>query len=89
MPAKATLFALNGKPACDFGSGSRNTARWGPGGRCLCIGGFGNLQGAMDFWGRQGVKQYKRIGAATAHCAAYHEWSPFPACKTIYADLVV
>eukprot|EP01104_Vermistella_antarctica_P005946 TRINITY_DN16691_c0_g1_i1.p1 TRINITY_DN16691_c0_g1~~TRINITY_DN16691_c0_g1_i1.p1 ORF type:complete len:611 (-),score=160.63 TRINITY_DN16691_c0_g1_i1:98-1930(-) len=73
MPAKSTLYALDGKPIADFGSGSRNTAIWSPNGRVLCIGGFGNLQGEMDFWNPQKVK---KLGMASAPMSAHQEWSP-------------
>lgn len=72
MPAQATLFGLDCKPKCDFGAAPRNTVKWDPFGRLVCIAGFGNLQGQMDFWD---VKKLKKIGSATAHCAAHFEWA--------------
>jgi len=73
MPAKATLFGMDCKPRADFGTAHRNTALWSPSGRVLCIAGFGNLQGDMDFWD---PKRLKKVGTAKAHCAASQEWSP-------------
>lgn len=74
MPSpQTTLFDIKCNPVLDFGTASRNTLRWAPNGKLLCIGGFGNLTGQMDFWD---VKNAKIVGSATAHCAAVCEWAP-------------
>jgi len=74
MPSpQTTLFDVKCNPVLDFGTASRNTIRWAPNGKLLCIGGFGNLTGQMDFWD---VKNAKIIGSAVAHCAAVTEWAP-------------
>ena len=53
--AKATLFDSKCNAIFDFGAAARNTVCWAPHGRFLCIAGFGNLAGDMDFWDRFGV----------------------------------
>ena len=74
MPSpQTTLFDVKCNPVLDFGTASRNTIRWAPNGKLLCIGGFGNLTGQMDFWD---VKSAKIVGSAVAHCAAVTEWAP-------------
>lgn len=74
MPSpQTTLFDVKCNPVLDFGTASRNTIRWAPNGKLLCIGGFGNLTGQMDFWD---VKNAKIVGTAIAHCAAVCEWAP-------------
>lgn len=74
MPSpQTTLFDVKCNPVLDFGTASRNTIRWAPNGKLLCIGGFGNLTGQMDFWD---VKNAKIVGSAVAHCAAVCEWAP-------------
>ena len=50
MPATSTLYNLKGEPIFEFGRAPRNTIRWSPHGRFLCLGGFGNLAGDMDIW---------------------------------------
>ena len=73
MPARATLFDARCKPVFDFGAQPRNTVAWSPHGRFLCLAGFGNLPGEMDFWD---VNKLKKIGAAVADGATNHGWSP-------------
>jgi len=73
MPSKTTLFSHQCKPIADFGTAPRNTLRWSPNGRLLCIGGFGNLQGDMDFWD---PKTVKKVGTANASNSSFCEWSP-------------
>eukprot|EP01027_Heterolobosea_sp_BB2_P006199 GEZU01009394.1.p1 GENE.GEZU01009394.1~~GEZU01009394.1.p1 ORF type:complete len:690 (-),score=234.09 GEZU01009394.1:63-2132(-) len=72
-PSKAALFDTKANPVFDFGTSPRNTARWNPQGRFLCLAGFGNLAGDMVFWDMYTKKQ---IGTANAHSAASYEWSP-------------
>mmetsp|Transcript_55190 Transcript_55190/g.91747 ORF Transcript_55190/g.91747 Transcript_55190/m.91747 type:complete len:684 (+) Transcript_55190:54-2105(+) len=73
MPAKGILFNWECKPIFDFGARPRNAILWSPHGRFLCLGGFGNLQGDMDFWDRY---KLKCIGSSSASCAVYQAWSP-------------
>merc|ERR1712232_1126701 len=73
MPALAVLFNLKGDPVFEFGAAHRNTIRWSPHGRFLCLGGFGNLSGDMDFWD---INKKSIMGSVKANCAVEHDWSP-------------
>mmetsp|Transcript_10673 Transcript_10673/g.12873 ORF Transcript_10673/g.12873 Transcript_10673/m.12873 type:complete len:591 (+) Transcript_10673:20-1792(+) len=73
MPALAVLFNLKGDPVFQFGEVHRNTIRWSPQGRFLCLGGFGNLSGDMDFWD---INKKKIMGSNKANCAVDFSWSP-------------
>ncbi|KYR01548.1 hypothetical protein DLAC_11482 [Tieghemostelium lacteum] len=72
MPSQSTLYNNKGNPLVDFGICPRNTIRFSPNGKVLLLGGFGNLQGEMDFWD---LTRYKKISSTTAYCASYHEWA--------------
>jgi len=72
MPSQSTLFNLKGEALVDFGFNPRNTIRFSPNGKLLCLGGFGNLQGDMDFWD---LTRYKKISSSQSHCAVYCEWA--------------
>lgn len=51
----------------------RNTMLFSPNSKYVIIAGFGNLQGTMDIYERQGMKKITTIDAAnTSHC----EWCP-------------
>eukprot|EP01106_Pelomyxa_sp_JSP_P014161 TRINITY_DN442_c0_g1_i3.p2 TRINITY_DN442_c0_g1~~TRINITY_DN442_c0_g1_i3.p2 ORF type:complete len:247 (+),score=74.82 TRINITY_DN442_c0_g1_i3:620-1360(+) len=86
MPAMATVFKLQGFkyiPQADFGPASRNVGYWSPDGKILCLGGFGNLQGEMDFWD---THTFGKVGSSQAHCATQCAWSPdgaLLACATL------
>eukprot|EP01133_Synstelium_polycarpum_P000425 gene425-504_t len=71
-PFMTTLFNIKGNPMVDFGSLPRNTIRFSPNGKLLALGGFGNLQGDMDFWD---MTRYRKIASTHAHCAIYSEWA--------------
>ncbi|XP_070537815.1 eukaryotic translation initiation factor 2A-like [Ptychodera flava] len=73
MPAKATLFNLKCEPVFDFGTGPRNTVHFNPQGSIICLAGFGNLRGNIEFWDR---KNFKNISKMTASDSTYFEWSP-------------
>jgi translation initiation factor 2A len=75
QPAMATLFnAVNCTPIRSFGKQPRNTIIFSPHGRFVCLGGFGNLAGEMDFWDKNKLKLMgscqDRNGAKT------FEWTP-------------
>ncbi|EGC36920.1 hypothetical protein DICPUDRAFT_31095 [Dictyostelium purpureum] len=72
MPSQTTLFNLKGEPLVDFGLNPRNTIRFSPNGKLLCLGGFGNLQGDMDFWD---LTRYRKICSTQSHCAVFTEWA--------------
>ena len=73
MPAKATLFDHRANKIHDFGTFPRNTIRFNPQGRIICIAGFGNLAGNVDFFDR---KTLKKIASIDASGSAACEWSP-------------
>jgi translation initiation factor 2A len=72
MPAQVTLFNAKAEAVYQFGASPRNTIIWSPHGRFLCIAGFGNLAGEMDFYD---VLRLKKIGSNTTDCATRYGWS--------------
>mmetsp|Transcript_10571 Transcript_10571/g.19806 ORF Transcript_10571/g.19806 Transcript_10571/m.19806 type:complete len:341 (+) Transcript_10571:770-1792(+) len=72
-PASSIMYNIKGDPVFDFGQAHRNTIRWSPHGRFLCLGGFGNLSGDMDFWD---INKRAKMGSTRAHCAVTQQWSP-------------
>lgn len=72
MPAKATLYNLKCEPVFDFGTGPRNVSYYNPQGNILCLAGFGNLRGNIEFWD---VKKQKLICQMLASDSTYFEWS--------------
>jgi len=75
MPAQCTMYDSKGKTLFEFGAAHRNTVCWSPHGRFVCIAGFGNLAGEMDFYDMD-PKKMKKIGSNTAHCSVSFGWSP-------------
>lgn len=73
MPAKVTLYSLKCEPVFDFGTGPRNECCFNPQGNILCLAGFGNLQGNLEFWD---MRQKKRIEQTQALDTTHFEWSP-------------
>jgi len=73
MPAQTTLFDSKCQPIADYGSGPKNTAKFSPNGRLLCIGGFGNVSGNMDIWD---PKKLKKLASIVPGSAAHYEWAP-------------
>ncbi|XP_046851929.1 eukaryotic translation initiation factor 2A-like [Xenia sp. Carnegie-2017] len=73
MPAKATIFNLKCESVFDFGTGPRNTAHYNTHGNILCLAGFGNLRGNMEFWD---VKRHKEINKLQASDTTLFEWCP-------------
>ncbi|KAG6621255.1 Eukaryotic translation initiation factor 2A [Phytophthora cinnamomi] len=73
MPAHATLYDNKALPVFEFGAAPRNHVSWSPHGRFLCLAGFGNLRGDMDFWERN---KLKKMGSATSNSATTFAWSP-------------
>ena len=60
MPALAAVYNLKGEAVFEFGCAHRNTICWSPHGRFVCLGGFGNLAGDMDFWD---MNKKKKMGS--------------------------
>eukprot|EP00123_Amoebidium_parasiticum_P012283 comp21249_c0_seq1/m.28949 comp21249_c0_seq1/g.28949 ORF comp21249_c0_seq1/g.28949 comp21249_c0_seq1/m.28949 type:complete len:600 (-) comp21249_c0_seq1:480-2279(-) len=73
MPAKATLFGPQCKPLFDFGTGKRNTVLFSPHGHIICLAGFGNLRGEMEFWDR---KKLKKVSVVQAPDSTIYSWAP-------------
>ncbi|TMW66739.1 hypothetical protein Poli38472_014051 [Pythium oligandrum] len=73
MPCHATLYDNKAVPIFQFGAAPRNHVSWSPHGRFLCIAGFGNLRGDMDFWDRN---KLKKMGSANSNSATCFAWSP-------------
>lgn len=73
MPCNATLYDSKAVPVFEFGAAPRNHVSWSPHGRFLCIAGFGNLRGDMDFWERN---KLKKMGSANSNSATTFAWSP-------------
>ncbi|CAM9960823.1 unnamed protein product, partial [Phaeothamnion confervicola] len=73
MPAQASLYDFRGEPTFKFGEAHRNTISWSRHGRFLCLAGFGNLAGDMDFWD---AARLRKLGCASSHCAVSYGWSP-------------
>ncbi|XP_076436058.1 eukaryotic translation initiation factor 2A-like isoform X2 [Babylonia areolata] len=73
MPSKVTLFNLKCEPVFDFGTGPRNHCFYNPHANILCLAGFGNLAGHMEFWD---LKQKKEIAKFKAADTTTFEWSP-------------
>lgn len=72
-PSSCLLYNLKGEAIFDFGMAHRNTIKVSPHGRFLCLGGFGNLSGDMDFWD---MNKKTKMGSVRANCAVSQEWSP-------------
>lgn len=73
MPSHSTLYNSSGTAMYEFGAGYRNTISFAPHGRFVCLAGFGNLVGDMDFYD---MNKYRKIGSASAHCTISCCWSP-------------
>ncbi len=57
MPAGSVLYDSLCVPKFEFGQHHRNTIKWSPLSRFVCLAGFGNLPGDMDIWDVYSLKQ--------------------------------
>eukprot|EP01118_Nematostelium_gracile_P004055 TRINITY_DN147_c0_g1_i1.p1 TRINITY_DN147_c0_g1~~TRINITY_DN147_c0_g1_i1.p1 ORF type:complete len:597 (+),score=210.21 TRINITY_DN147_c0_g1_i1:44-1792(+) len=73
MPAQTTIFDAKCNPVADLGVAARNSIRWSPNSRLLCVAGFGNLAGEFDIWD---AKKLKKLGSATAEFTSFIQWAP-------------
>lgn len=73
MPAKATLYNQRGEPIFDFGTGPRNECHYNAWGTILCLCGFGNLRGNVEFWS---VRDRRLIKQTTAEDTTQFAWAP-------------
>jgi len=75
QPAQTYMFmASNCTLIRKFGNMPVNHVRWSPHGRFICLAGFGNLAGGMDFWDKP---KFKKMGDARDRDGAKsYEWTP-------------
>ncbi len=73
MPSRSTLYNEKAQALYEFGEAHRNTVVWSPHSRFVCVAGFGNLAGEMDFYD---TVKLKKMGANISHCAVQFGWSP-------------
>lgn len=81
QPAKATLFSWDDRTKklavkkILLDKAHRNTIRFNSFGSLLCLAGFGNLAGGVDFFGRED-DDYVHVSSCTANCTVSAEWAP-------------
>jgi len=73
MPAGSVLFTHECVPKFEFGVHHRNTIRWSPFSRFVCLGGFGNLSGDMEIWETSSLT---KVGTCKSNSAVSCIWSP-------------
>ena len=73
MPCHTTVYNWKGEPVFECGAAHRNSISFSPHGRFVCVAGFGNLAGEMDFYD---TTKMKKLGTNSAHCTVAHSWSP-------------
>ncbi|KAG4086302.1 eIF2A-domain-containing protein [Neocallimastix lanati (nom. inval.)] len=73
MPSSATLYDWRAIPIYDFPKNHRNFVRYSPHSRIICIAGFGNLAGEMDFFDRLTCQ---KVGHAQASNSSFCDWCP-------------
>lgn len=84
QPAKATLWSWDAEtqkpsaPKVLLKQAHRNTIRFNHFGSLVCLAGFGNLAGDVDFFGRRPNEKcdFARIASCQANCTVSAEWSP-------------
>eukprot|EP00434_Breviolum_minutum_P009374 symbB.v1.2.008257.t1/scaffold517.1/size193155/4 len=81
QPAKATLFSWDDRTKklavkkVLLDKAHRNTIRFNSFGSLVCLAGFGNLAGGVDFFGRED-DDYVHVSSCTANCTVSAEWAP-------------
>lgn len=84
QPAQATLWSWDAKAQKAtivkvlLEKAHRNTIRFNHFGSLVCLAGFGNLIGEMDFFGRLDDERcdYTRVSSCTANCTVSCDWAP-------------
>lgn len=84
QPAAATLWSWDAKAqkcsmiAVLLEKAHRNTIRFNHFGSLVCIAGFGNLAGQVDFFGRgeDESKPFVKVSSCMANCTVSAEWCP-------------
>ncbi|XP_014245203.1 eukaryotic translation initiation factor 2A [Cimex lectularius] len=73
MPPKTTLFNTKAEPVFDIPCSPINSIYYNPQGNIVLLGGFGNLQGAVDLWEAPAKKLINKTKAADTTLVS---WSP-------------
>jgi translation initiation factor 2A len=73
MPACSVLYDHQVVPKFEFGRHHRNTVKWSPLSRFICLAGFGNLSGEMEMWD---VTTLTQVGTCKSNSAVSCAWSP-------------
>jgi len=73
MPAASVLFDNLCNPKFEFGKHHRNTVKWSPLSRFVCLAGFGNLSGEMEIWD---IYNFKQVGTCKSNSAVFCSWAP-------------
>eukprot|EP00096_Caligus_rogercresseyi_P014370 TRINITY_DN687_c0_g1_i1.p1 TRINITY_DN687_c0_g1~~TRINITY_DN687_c0_g1_i1.p1 ORF type:complete len:583 (-),score=210.39 TRINITY_DN687_c0_g1_i1:94-1842(-) len=74
MPSKVTLYDKACNKIFDFGTGPRNVVYFNPQGTIALLGGFGNINGAVEVWDLGEKKQ--KIAGFEAPYTTDLKWSP-------------
>lgn len=72
--ATVTLFNSKCDVVRDFSTGPRNFVRFSPSGHVLCIAGFGNLRGGVEFWDPS--PEGKIVSKLKCDDSTVFEWCP-------------
>lgn len=81
QPAKSALFSWDNRTKklaakkVLLDKAHRNTIRFNSFGSLVCLAGFGNLAGGVDFFGRE-EGDYAHVSSCTANCTVSAEWAP-------------
>mmetsp|Transcript_25171 Transcript_25171/g.22198 ORF Transcript_25171/g.22198 Transcript_25171/m.22198 type:complete len:292 (+) Transcript_25171:711-1586(+) len=73
MPGGSVLFDKDCVPKYEFGKHHRNTIKWSPLGRFVCLAGYGNLSGDMEIWDTFSLV---KMGTCKSSSAVSCQWSP-------------
>jgi len=73
MPAYSILYDSSALPKYEFGKHHRNTIKWSPFSRLVCLAGFGNLSGEIDVWDMSCLQKIAHFKSNTAVSCT---WSP-------------
>ena len=74
MPATVAFFDMKGNVVYSMPEQSKNTLLFSPGGNYILLGGFGNLQGAVEILDRH--NRFKSISKFNAANTSVCKWSP-------------
>lgn len=83
MPAFTVLYSKFGQPLYELYRNHRNTLVKNKNSNYLIVGGFGNLNGMVDIWDIQTMKQ---IGSTRSSSATFCQWSP---CNNFFMTAIL